>query len=66
MDIVSISLSFIWLFWSRRAQFEGLGRVLLLTTSARVAQVIKWFSIMNQDRSHEEGVVLVRIKYLGY
>ena len=29
-------------------------RKLLLIASARVAQVIKWFSIMNRDRSHED------------
>ena len=39
---------------------------LLLTASERVVQVIKWFSITNQDRSHEEGVVLMRIEYPSY
>ena len=34
--------------------------------SARVVQVIQWFSIMNQDRSHEEGVVLMQIEYPNY
>ena len=38
----------------------------LLTTSARVEQVIKWFSIMNQDRSHKESMVLMQIEYPGY
>ena len=42
------------------------GCQLLLTASARVAQVIEWLYFKTKYQSHEEGVVLVMIKYLGY